>query len=89
MKSVLAALVLAFGYVIIFQVGLRYFPKEFRKHLANAGIIVLLVGTIAMMVETILKTECNITIPHMMPYSILVGSVGFIITVASLMKFRK
>lgn len=89
MKSVLAALVLAFGFVIIFQAGLRYYPKDFRKRLANAGIIVLLVGTIAMMVETILKTEYNITIPHMLPYSILVGSVGFIITVASLMKFRK
>lgn len=89
LKSVLAALVLALGFVIMFQAGTRYYPKEFHKHLANTGIVILLVGVLAMMVETILKAKYNIIIPHMLPYSILVGSVGFILTVASIIKFKK
>ena len=89
LKSVLAAALLVLGSVIIFQSGTRYYPQGFHKRIAKVGIFSLLIGALAMMVEAILETEYSITIPHMIPYSILVGSAGFISTVASLIKFRK
>ncbi len=89
LKSVLALSLLALGFVAMFKASLNYRPKEFHIRFARIGIIVMFAGVLAMMFETILKTEYNITIPHLLPYSILVGLVGFITTVASLIKFRK
>lgn len=88
LKSVVAVAILVVGIVVIVRTGLWYSPQRLSKNLAKSTMVVLSLGAIIMMIDALLKTERNITVPFLLLSGIVIFAIGVILTFMSLKRLR-
>lgn len=88
LKSVLAVAILVVGIIVIVRTGLWYSPQRLSKNLAKSSMFVLSLGAIIMMIDALLKTERNITVPFLLVSGIVIVAIGVILTFMSLKRLR-